>query len=41
MLSVIETVTKSNGNKDVLLKYKERKYLRLIDEGAEVGDLGN
>ena len=37
ILRVMENVTKSNGNEDVLIKDKERKYLCLIDEGAEVG----
>ena len=33
-------MTTSNGNEDLLLKDKEREYLCLIDEGAEVGDPG-
>ena len=34
----MKNVTISNGNEEVLPKDKERGYLCLIDEGAEVGE---
>ena len=37
ILSVINNVTTSNGNEEVLLNDKESKDLFLNDEGAEVG----
>ena len=39
-ISVMNNVTTSNGNEEVLLKDEEPEDLCLIEEGAEVGDSG-